>query len=67
MTKRRPLVLVDGRIRELPLTDTVDTGMLATIVSSDVNNRVTSGSDGGIFVPDDLATDPLAYYILAKA
>lgn len=35
-------------------------------ISTDPNNRITNGSDGGMFAPDILV-DPLAYYILAKA
>lgn len=34
--------------------------------SLDQNNRSRIGSDGGIYTPE-LAADPLAYYILAKA
>ena len=36
-------------------------------ISSDAGNRAVAGSDGGLYVPDDLTPDPLAYYILAKA
>lgn len=36
-------------------------------VSSDEANRLTRGTDGGLYVPDSLVPDPLAYYILAKA
>ena len=38
-----------------------------TQISADTPNRLRWGSDGGLYVPDDLASDPLAYYILAKA
>ena len=38
-----------------------------THISADTPNRLRWGSDGGLYVPDDLAPDPLAYYILAKA
>lgn len=34
-------------------------------ISTDPDNRLTTGSDDGLFVPE-LAADPLAYYILAK-
>lgn len=37
-----------------------------TPISADANNRLTTGTDGGLHVPD-IMTDPLAYYILAKA
>ena len=37
-----------------------------TKVSLDQDNRSRTGSDGGIYTPE-LITDPLAYYILAKA
>ena len=36
-------------------------------ISADAGNRATAGSDGGVYVRDDLVPDPLAYYILAKA
>ena len=38
-----------------------------THISADTPNRLRWGSDGGLYVPDDLTPDPLAYYILAKA
>ena len=38
----------------------------AAQISLDAWNRLVSGSDQGLYVPDDLASDPLAYYILAK-
>ena len=34
--------------------------------SADAGNRTVLGSDGGVYTPD-IETDPLAYYILAKA
>jgi hypothetical protein len=36
-------------------------------ISSDPDNRLTRGSDGGLLVPDTLTPDPLAYYILARS
>lgn len=36
-------------------------------ISSDANNRLSRGSDAGLFVQDDLVPNPLAYYILSKA
>lgn len=36
-------------------------------ISTDPDNRATLGTDGGVYVRDDLTPDPLAYYILAKA
>ncbi|RYF79776.1 MAG: hypothetical protein EOO29_16110 [Comamonadaceae bacterium] len=36
-------------------------------ISADAGNRATNGTDGGVYVRDDLIPDPLAYYILAKA
>ena len=36
-------------------------------ISSDAGNRAVAGSDGRLYVPDDLTPDPMAYYILAKA
>jgi len=38
----------------------------APLISEDPDNRLTQGSDNGLFVRDDLTPDPLAYYILAK-
>lgn len=38
-----------------------------TNISADTPNRLSLGSDGGLYVPDDLVPDPLAYYILAKS
>lgn len=38
----------------------------APLISADAFNRAASGSDGGVYVPNRLATDPLAYYLLAK-
>lgn len=35
-------------------------------ISSDIDNRLTRGTDLGLFVPE-IYIDPLAYYILAKA
>lgn len=37
------------------------------MVSSDPDNRLTRGSDGGLLVPNNLTPDPLAYYILARS
>lgn len=38
----------------------------AAAISADAENRLTNGTDGGLFVPE-LTVDPVAYYILAKA
>ncbi|MBK3870973.1 hypothetical protein [Stutzerimonas frequens] len=38
----------------------------APLISEDPDNRLTQGSDNGLYVRDDLTPDPLAYYILAK-
>ena len=38
----------------------------APLISADADNRITTGSDAGLYVRDDLVPDPLAYYILAK-
>jgi hypothetical protein len=35
-------------------------------ISSDSDNRLTTGTDGGLFVSDDLSPDPLNHYLLAK-
>lgn len=36
-------------------------------LSEDPGNAATHGSDGGLYVPDDIPTDPLAFYILARS
>lgn len=36
-------------------------------ISTDPDNRLRRGSDGGLLVPDSLSPDPLAYYILARS
>ena len=38
----------------------------APIISADPDNRLTQGSDNGLYVSNTLNPDPLAYYILAK-
>lgn len=40
---------------------------LGATVSPNPDNRLVVAGDGGLYVPNDLATDPLAYYILAKS
>lgn len=35
-------------------------------ISTDADNRLVLGSDGGLYVRDDLDPNPLAFYILAK-
>jgi len=39
----------------------------ASTISTDPDNRLTTGTDNGLFSPNWSGTDPLAYYILAKA
>ena len=36
-------------------------------ISNDAGNAITHGTDGGLYTPDDIPTDPLAYYILARS
>ena len=36
-------------------------------ISLDPGNSITNGTDGGLYAPDDIPTDPLAYYILARS
>ena len=36
-------------------------------ISNDAGNAITHGTDGGLYAPDDIPTDPLAYYILARS
>jgi hypothetical protein len=43
---------------------TPGSGTAATI-SNSPDNRLTTGTDGGLFVPE-ITIDPLAYYILAR-
>ena len=42
-------------------------GELLPKISADPNNRAEAGSDGGVYVSDDLNPDPLAYYILSRS
>lgn len=35
-------------------------------ISEDAGNSIVNGTDGGLYSPDALPTDPLAYYILAR-
>lgn len=41
-------------------------GNATALVSTDASNRLRTGTDAKLYVPDDLTPDPLAYYILAK-
>ena len=36
-------------------------------ISADSDNRMTTGADSGVFVPEWNGPEPLAYYILAKS
>lgn len=36
-------------------------------ISTDAGNAIVTGSDDGLYAPDALPTDPLAYYILARS
>lgn len=36
------------------------------LVSEEAGNSLIVGGDNKLYVPDDIETDPLAYYILAK-
>lgn len=38
-----------------------------TEISTDLNNRLKTGTDGKLYVEDNFNPDPLAYYILAKS
>ena len=61
------------RMRREPEELPADMGVLipsapgGAAVSADPGNRAQTGTDGGLYVRDDLVPDPLAYYILAKA
>lgn len=35
-------------------------------ISTDTDNRLDYGSDGGLYVKDNLNPDPLAYYMIAR-
>lgn len=41
-------------------------GAGAASISTDPDNRLTTGTDNALFVPE-ITIDPLAYYILSKA
>lgn len=53
------------RPRETVWVD-LPSGPGAANISADQDNRLTRGSDNGLFVNNDLTPDPLAYYILSK-
>lgn len=36
-------------------------------ISNDPGNALVAGTDQGLYVPDDIPTDPLAFYILARS
>lgn len=60
-----------GQVGATFIVSTINTGFEGppgpqAPVSSDPSNRLTSGSDEGLYVPE-LAADPLAYYILSKS
>lgn len=63
-----------GNASPIGVLTTINTGLIGppgppgppAVISSDPDNRLTNGSDAGLYVPE-LTTDPLAYYILAKA
>jgi hypothetical protein len=40
-------------------------GDIAGLISNQIENRLNTGADSGLFVPE-LTVDPLSYYILAK-
>ncbi len=50
-----------GEVQQLSVTD-----VNSMIKSSTADNRINTSIDGGLYVPE-LETDPLAFYILAKA
>lgn|GEM_PF-5466812 len=37
------------------------------VISTNPDNRIRRGTDGGLHVLDKLSPDPLAYYILARS
>ena len=70
----QPLQLIVQPPAEIKLTLIVGQGpsgppgktALVGGISSDTGNSLTSGNDGGLYVPNDITADPLAYYILSK-
>lgn len=40
--------------------------IIGVSISTDPDNRLTTGSDAGLYVPE-LTVDPLAYYIISKS
>jgi hypothetical protein len=44
----------------------IDIADISGLISTQVDNRLNTGADDGLFVPE-LTVDPLSYYILAKS
>lgn len=60
-----------GSASAIGVLTTINTGLVGppgpvAPISADPDNRLTTGSDDGLYVPE-IVIDPLAYYILAKA
>lgn len=60
-----------GNAAPIGVLTTINTGLVGppgpgASISADPDNRLTTGSDNGLYVPE-IVIDPLAYYILAKA
>lgn len=66
MTACQVVTVVDDEISIIESAPQGPPGPSA-FVSADPSNRLTHGTDAGLFVQDDLIPDPLAYYILSKA
>jgi len=68
-TEERIVVVTEGSIGpEGKKGDKGEKGDATVVgVSADPGNNMAVGGDGGLYVPDDIPTDPLAYYILARS
>lgn len=72
----QPIVGIDGEFAVvieaddvpvvIPFSEPGPRGANGGEISKDPDNRLTEGSDGGLYVRDTFNPDPLAYYILAK-
>ena len=71
VTERRGVVVMREPVRQVVAVGAMrgpagKAGVGGADISADAGNAITTGTDDGLYAPDDIASDPLAYYILAK-
>ncbi len=71
VAEKRGVVVVREPVRQVVAVGAMrgpkgSPGVGGADISADAGNAITTGTDDGLFAPDDIASDPLAYYILAK-